>query len=94
MSKFKVGDRVRLLKTNSCERWGKNGEEGTVLIEDAGCDDCHVAFDTSGIWYASWSDLEHVVAVAPATATLTIEAGRDVRRGAPYSHRRASRGFG
>lgn len=79
MAKFKVGDRVRLLRVNGSERWGKLGEEGTVLIEDDGCDDCRVRFDSSGDWYASWSDLEHVTAaVAPATAApvLTIEAGK------------------
>jgi len=76
MSKFKVGDRVRLLRDNTNPRWGREGEEGTVMGVTVCDTDCCVDFDESGKWYAQWDDLEHVVAVAPATATLTIEAGK------------------
>lgn len=75
MSKFKKGDRVRLLQVNGIERYGRQGEEGTILVADDGANDSRVAFDKSGTWYAPWDYLEPVV-VAPATATLQIEAGK------------------
>ena len=90
MTKFKVGDRVRLKYVNTYERWGAKGEEGTVIVADDRDDDCRVRFDVAGEWFARWGILEPV-AVAPATATLTIEAGkyyktRDGRKVGPMEH--------
>lgn len=72
MTKFKVGDRVRLTTVNTYDRWGADGEEGTVVVADDGCDDCLVRFDKAGSWYAAWNILELV----DAATTLTIEAGK------------------
>lgn len=62
MSKFKVGDRVRLTKDN--DGYGVAGDTGYVVIENGGADDCRVKFDRTirdrHEWWVLWSGMEHI----------------------------------
>lgn len=82
MSKFNVGDRVRLTRDNM--GFGKTGDAGEIVNPDAGHEDAIVRFDREinggHKWFAPWSSLELVpVAEATGTARPKFKVGDRVR---------------
>jgi hypothetical protein len=76
MSKFKVGDRVRLAADN--DGFGLVGDTGSVMKENCGAEDARIKFDVerkgNHEWLVPWNKLQHIYTSCAAAEVDNLAA--------------------